>query len=288
MMLLSLFIRLPVILGSKGCNTEKIPPTSVRKNNTILPFTKTVEIDSKMSNTTETHRGTTFSFAEIVKGRDSSVRVSDDGLLLVAVDLAVVMTGLTRDQAEFALQWLPGKSSTIKFIDCPTIGGFPIKLITFEHAIELAMTLPCKVAKETRIEFANIIRRYLAGDEPLVSGNANSHESVAQLARDSKDDDGNHTNEIIFRKRGLEQDGLTSMMMVCDRKHKSLMQEIELKEKHAGTLIKSLDIQKTIIESYTLLCEDKVLDDEAKLLFKRNILELASQSTVGWDYTTDF
>lgn len=34
-----------------------------------------------------------FSFAEIVQGRDASVRVSDDGLLN-AVELVIVMTGI--------------------------------------------------------------------------------------------------------------------------------------------------------------------------------------------------
>jgi hypothetical protein len=37
-----------------------------------------------------------FSFEEIVKGRDASVRVTDDGLLY-AVDLVMVMTGLSRN-----------------------------------------------------------------------------------------------------------------------------------------------------------------------------------------------
>jgi hypothetical protein len=39
-----------------------------------------------------------ISFAEIVQGRDSSVRVTDDNLLY-AVDLAMVGTGHSRDRA---------------------------------------------------------------------------------------------------------------------------------------------------------------------------------------------
>lgn len=39
-----------------------------------------------------------ISFAEIVQGRDASVRVTDDRLLY-AVDLAMVGTGHSRDQA---------------------------------------------------------------------------------------------------------------------------------------------------------------------------------------------
>ena len=40
----------------------------------------------------------TISFAEIVRGRDASVRVTDD-MLIYAVDLAIVMTGADRNYA---------------------------------------------------------------------------------------------------------------------------------------------------------------------------------------------
>jgi hypothetical protein len=39
-----------------------------------------------------------FSFAEIVRGRDASVRMTDDGYLY-AVDLSMVMTGADRNYA---------------------------------------------------------------------------------------------------------------------------------------------------------------------------------------------
>jgi hypothetical protein len=39
-----------------------------------------------------------FSFAEIIQGRDAGVRVTDDGMFW-AVDLAIVMTGSSRDYA---------------------------------------------------------------------------------------------------------------------------------------------------------------------------------------------
>jgi len=46
-----------------------------------------------------------FSFAEIVQGRDSSVRVTDDGLLY-AVDLVMVVTGHNWDDAGKSLRRL--------------------------------------------------------------------------------------------------------------------------------------------------------------------------------------
>jgi hypothetical protein len=47
-----------------------------------------------------------LSFAEIIKGRDSSVRVTDDGMLY-AVDLVMVMTGKDRNNAGRVLRDLP-------------------------------------------------------------------------------------------------------------------------------------------------------------------------------------
>ena len=77
----------------------------------------------------------TFSFSEIVHKRNSSVRMTNDGFLY-AVDLVMAVTGHSRDQAEFALQWLPrSKSTTIKLIDSPTIDGITSKIITFENRL---------------------------------------------------------------------------------------------------------------------------------------------------------
>jgi len=65
-------------------------------------------------------------------------------------------------------------------------GGHKTKLLAMEDAIEFLMVLPGEIAKETRAKFANIIRRYLAGDKSLIEEiNANSASSspIAQLAR---------------------------------------------------------------------------------------------------------
>ena len=50
--------------------------------------------------------GNMISFAEIVQGRDASVRVTVDGMIY-AVDLVMVMTGLNRNDAGQVLRRLP-------------------------------------------------------------------------------------------------------------------------------------------------------------------------------------
>jgi hypothetical protein len=79
------------------------------------------------------------------------------------------------------------------------------RLVTFEHATELVMVLPGKVAKETRTQFANIINRYIAGDHSLIKeiqANAESASPVAQMARKSL---GIATEEDLKRKRQREE-----------------------------------------------------------------------------------
>ena len=131
-----------------------------------------------------------ISFEEIVTGRDSTVRVTENGLIY-AVDLVMAITGQSRDHAGKTIRNLPDEvfhSENFSEWQFSTRGGPPTKLISFPHALELVMVLPGKVAKETRVQFSNILRRYMAGDESLVDdirGNAASSSPVAQLARAS-------------------------------------------------------------------------------------------------------
>ena len=58
--------------------------------------------------------------------------------------------------------------------------------MTFDDALELVMVLPGKRAKQIRAQIRDIIRRYLGGDESLITeiqANAASDSPIAQLAR---------------------------------------------------------------------------------------------------------
>ena len=111
-----------------------------------------------------------FSFTGTVHGRESSVLMTDDGLLH-AVDLVMVVTGKDRDQSGNVLRRLTHEIfPRDKFTDRPSIrGGHPIKFITFQNAIELIMILPGKTAKNIRKQFADVIVRYLDGDRSMCS-----------------------------------------------------------------------------------------------------------------------
>jgi hypothetical protein len=131
-----------------------------------------------------------ISFAEIIHGRDSTVRVTHDHLIY-AVDLVMVMTGKDRDHAGQALRGISDETfSSLKISEKNTggSGNSKTKLVSFQHALELIMVLPGKIAKETRAQFTNILKRYMAGDQSLVSeihANASSTSPIAQMARES-------------------------------------------------------------------------------------------------------
>jgi hypothetical protein len=131
-----------------------------------------------------------FSFAEIVKGRDASVRVTED-MMFWTVDLAMVVTGKDRNNAGRDIRDLKDEVfQSTKFVDrsFPGRGNGRTKLVSFKDGIELIMVLPGKVARETRAQFAGIIQRYLAGDQSLIAeiqSNAASSAPIAKLARES-------------------------------------------------------------------------------------------------------
>ena len=66
--------------------------------------------------------------------------------------------------------------------------GKKVKLLSFNNALQFLMVIPGKVAKQLRMQFAEILQRYMAGDLTLVEeiqSNAQSTAPVAQMARES-------------------------------------------------------------------------------------------------------
>jgi hypothetical protein len=159
----------------------------------------------------------TISFEEVIQGRDSDVRVTDDGLIY-AVDLVMVMTGLNRNDAGQVLRRLPDHvfpSGNLPERNLPGKGNAHTKLLTLQHAIELVMVLPGKLAREARVQFANVIRRYMGGDGSLVQeiqANAKSNSPLAQMARDSLEGDNVELEYNKKRKRELED------LEICERR----------------------------------------------------------------------
>lgn len=107
----------------------------------------------------------------------------------------MLVTGKNRNMAGEVLRNISEEQfSSRKFLEkkMPGRGNSKAKLLSFEDTIELIMVLPGKIAKEFRLKFVDIIKRYLAGDESLVreiQANAQSDAPIHKMARDAMDTD---------------------------------------------------------------------------------------------------
>ena len=106
-----------------------------------------------------------LSFAEIVQGRDASVRVTDDGMLDV-VDLVGVLTGKDCNQSNEVLRRMD--HALFDKARCFVRDGR--RYVNLQDGITLIMVLPGKMAKELRSQFAAIIERYIKIQHDAVSG----------------------------------------------------------------------------------------------------------------------
>ena len=97
-----------------------------------------------------------LSFAKIVQGRDSSVRVTDDGLMDV-VDTVMIVTSKDCNHSNELLRNL--KPSL--FDNEKLVMRNQRRYVTLKDAITLIMVLPGKIAKEIRSQFADIIEDYI-------------------------------------------------------------------------------------------------------------------------------
>jgi len=115
-----------------------------------------------------------ISFAEIVQGRDASVRVTVDGLIY-AVDLVMVVTGKDRDHASQTIRLIARDHfDPANFIKQSLPGKGRTKLVSFQHAIDLIMVLPGRLSKLYRKLFADVLIRYLDGDLSMCQEIANN------------------------------------------------------------------------------------------------------------------
>ena len=226
-----------------------------------------------------------FSFADIVEsGRDATVRLSDD-LLLFAVDLVYVVSesntrkaAATKLKATLSDDLFP--SDKVVYRKFPGSGNDNTCLVTFENAIELIMVLGGKEAKKARRKFANIIKRYLAGDTSLIieiKSNATSTAPIAQLARASLAADApvEDTQELVRKRKRDDLELATLELDVQERteivKAKSLANRAaEQNIRAAEQNIRAAEIANlnAMTTSYGVLCQDNVMDERARLIFK--------------------
>ena len=202
-----------------------------------------------------------LSFDDILKG--CTVRITDDGMLF-GVDLTMAITGKNKNESGEVLRNLKEELFlSTKFLERNTggRGNTRTKLVTFHDALELIMVLPGKMAKEMRVKFSDIIRRFLAGD----ASNAISNNPVSVLARGP-----------TLPTASVVEDNEES------RKRRRMVEDLEIEERVANlkriqneTDAVAASTQTHLMEVYKTLCSDGIMDDRARILFKDNVINLA-------------
>ena len=234
-----------------------------------------------------------ISFAQILHGREASVRVTSDGLIYT-VDLVMVVTGLARDQAGLALRRVLAKNSlSINLIERNTggKGNSRTQLVNLKDALQLIMVLPGEMAKTVRAQIGDVMKEFFKGSESLVDqirANAVSNSPICQLARACEDPAAVAPSacDAPGKKRQLQMEEFEMQIVMDERKQQLSMMVSEAQMKAADAQIKAADaqmkvmgVQKMLMDTYALLCPNQVMDDRARLLFKDNILNIATQST---------
>ena len=100
-----------------------------------------------------------LSFSQIVQGRDSSVLVTEDGLVDV-LEVLMIFSGKDRNQSNVALRDL--KPDLFDKNTLVTRGNR--RYATLQDIINLVAVFPCKVSAETCRLFINIIEDYIKQD----------------------------------------------------------------------------------------------------------------------------
>ena len=227
---------------------------------------------------------TAISFAGIAQGRESSVRTTYDGMIY-AVDLTMVVTGLERDQAGLALRRVLKKNLvSIKMIERNTggKGNYKTQLVSLKDALQLVMVLGGELAKETRADFAKILRDFFAGEESVVDqvrANAASDFPIAQLARacvETVAEPVAQDEPSLVRKRKLEELEIAKLEIDIEAQRT----EVEARRlSNHSTALANRDSEREYFSKLTIslreLCQDTVMDERSRLILKDNFLNLA-------------
>lgn len=193
-----------------------------------------------------------LSFAAIVQGRDSSVRVTEDGLGDI-IDVVMVVTGKDCNHANACFRAL----NPSLFDNQKVVIRNGRRYATLHDIITLIMVLPGKMAKELRSQFAEIIEKYIR--ENLCSGE-------------------NTTEQVGFKRKREELEMLKMELEINAMRVNSFKQEEETRTMaQARILTAAAELER--IRDPTR----SNLDDRTRLMIQDSLQNslLNTQFTVG-------
>jgi AraC-like DNA-binding protein len=145
-----------------------------------------------------------------------------------------------------------------------------------------------KIAEGFRKTVEGVFSQVMGGDTSLIQiieANAASNSPIHQMYRRALAQEpvsppsAPPACDALSKKRQLEMDEFELQIAMDERKQRLLMMASEAQMKAADAQMKVMGVQKMLMETYALLCPNQVMDDRARLLFKDNLLNIATQGT---------
>ena len=130
-----------------------------------------------------------------------------------------------------------------------------------------------KVAKEFREMLEGAFTQVMAGDTPLISAIEAEAVSAAPLQQVYRQALAQEPVTAVD-KRQMERDQTMMDLDIAERKQRLLILSAEAQAK-------VLVNQKMLLDNYTQLCPNQVIDERAKMLFKDRFFNLAHGAAAG-------
>ncbi len=150
--------------------------------------------------------------------------------------------------------------------------------MTIRGLQRVLMILGGKVAAEFQAMAEGVFTRVMAGDKTLIevineNAASNLNAPVQQIYRQAlAQEPAVSACDSLSMKRKLDMEEL-GLQIDMDERRQRLIQLT------AETSVKNVEAQRSLMDAYTLLCPNQVMDDRARLLFKDNLLNIATQGT---------
>ena len=250
----------------------------------------------------------TIPFDEIAAGTSARTCVIENEQYLAIRDIFMHISSLSTLRANEKWRLLPDevKNEVAEFLgkfQFPGKGNKPEPVIKFKGALKLVMLISGSKAALYRAAMAKILTRYYAGDGTLleeVEANAQSSAPVAQMARAALASEPVVQNELaVTNKRKLEELTIAKLETEIEGRRaetkaklaENEARQAETKAKLAENETRRLQANHEHISkctaSYQDMCKDTVMDERARLIFKKLYLNMAMLQTPKQPSITD-
>jgi hypothetical protein len=215
----------------------------------------------------------TIPFDEIVAGATARLAVIENVQYLSIRDVIMHFGGHSSKTANRVWERLSDSRKEEVATECRNFkfsgqGQTEQPVISFKGALKLVMWLGGENSKNYRSAMVKILQKYYAGDSSLleeVQANAQSAGPIQQMARAS----------LVAEAVPVEDEALSLPFKKRRMELEMARMEAEVKAKQTTNRAAELELLQACTTSYRELCEDRVMDERARLILKDNFLNMA-------------